>query len=176
MFNERTMTNGAVVRTCRSRAVGGCGDGVGTVGAGGLGGGDAVRGGAGGRHREGAWSCTGSGSTTRARDVARSATFRPTPDAAQAEIEDMAAEAFESFLADVRGLGPLHRHTPEQRKEIGAAIREFREYAAKATPERHEQDLFLGRFTSFPGKRESITLWKRMRCPLWIPAFAGMTN
>ena len=43
----------------------------------------------------------------------------------------MAAEAFESFLSNARGLGPLHRHTPEQRKEIGAAIREFREYAAK---------------------------------------------
>ena len=53
------------------------------------------------------------------------------PDAAPAEIEDMAAEAFESFLREVRGLGPLQRHTPEQRKEIGAAIREFREYAAK---------------------------------------------
>ena len=53
------------------------------------------------------------------------------PDAAQAEIEDMAAEAFESFLTDTRGLGPLQSHTPEQRKEIGAAIREFREYAAK---------------------------------------------
>ena len=53
------------------------------------------------------------------------------PDAAPAEIEDMAAEAFESFLSNARGLGPLHCHTPEQRKEIGAAIREFREYAAK---------------------------------------------
>ena len=53
------------------------------------------------------------------------------PDAAPAEIEDMAAEAFESFLTDARRLGPLQRHTPEQRKEIGAAIREFREYAAK---------------------------------------------
>ena len=53
------------------------------------------------------------------------------PDAAPAEIEDMAAEAFESFLTDVRGLGPTHSPTPEQRKEIGAAIREFREYAAK---------------------------------------------
>ena len=53
------------------------------------------------------------------------------PDAAPSEIEDMAAEAFESFLREVRGLGPLQRHTPEQRKEIGASIREFREYAAK---------------------------------------------
>ena len=53
------------------------------------------------------------------------------PDAAPTEIEDMAAEAFESFLREVRGLSPLHRPTPEQRKETGAAIREFREYAAK---------------------------------------------
>ena len=53
------------------------------------------------------------------------------PDAAPSEIEDMAAEAFESFLSDARGLGPMHRHTPEQRREIGASIREFREYAAK---------------------------------------------
>ena len=53
------------------------------------------------------------------------------PDAAPSEIEDMAAAAFESFLREVRGLGPLQRHTPEQRKEIGAAIREFREYAAQ---------------------------------------------
>ena len=53
------------------------------------------------------------------------------PDAAPAEIEDMAAEAFESFLTDARRLGPLQRHSPEQRKEIGAAIREFRDYAAK---------------------------------------------
>ncbi|MDE2718805.1 MAG: hypothetical protein OXI33_17570 [Chloroflexota bacterium] len=53
------------------------------------------------------------------------------PDASPSEIEDMAAEAFESFLTDVRGLGPLHQPTSEQRKEIGASIREFREYAAK---------------------------------------------
>ena len=78
------------------------------------------------------WSYTGSGSMIHARDGARYATFRPTPiPAAPAEIEDMAAEAFESFLREVRGLGPLQRHTPEQRKEIGASIREFREYAAK---------------------------------------------
>ena len=53
------------------------------------------------------------------------------PDASPSEIEDMAAQAFESFLTDVRGLGPLHRPSPEQRKETGASIREFREYAAK---------------------------------------------
>ncbi len=53
------------------------------------------------------------------------------PDAPPSEIEDMAAQAFESFLVEVRGLGPLHHLTLEQRKETGAAIREFREYAAK---------------------------------------------
>ena len=53
------------------------------------------------------------------------------PNAAPSEIEDMAAQAFESFLSDARGLGQLHHPTPEQRKEIGASIREFREYAAK---------------------------------------------
>ena len=53
------------------------------------------------------------------------------PDAAPSEIEDMAAQAFESFLTDVRGLGSLQRHTPQRRKEIGAAVREFREYAAR---------------------------------------------
>ncbi len=53
------------------------------------------------------------------------------PDAQSSEIEDMAAQAFESFLTEVRGLGPLHSPTPAQRKEIGASIREFREYAAK---------------------------------------------
>ena len=53
------------------------------------------------------------------------------PDAPPSEIEDMAAQAFESFLVEVRGLGPLNHHTPEQRKETGASIREFREYAAR---------------------------------------------
>ncbi len=53
------------------------------------------------------------------------------PDASPSEIEDMAAQAFESFLLEVRGLEPLHHLTPEQRKEIGAGIREFREYAAR---------------------------------------------
>lgn len=43
----------------------------------------------------------------------------------------MAARAFESFLSDARCLPPIGKHTPEQRKEIVAAIREFRQYAAK---------------------------------------------
>ena len=45
----------------------------------------------------------------------------------------MAAQAFESFLTDVRGLGPLQRHTPQRRKEIGAAVREFREVRGQAS-------------------------------------------
>ena len=53
------------------------------------------------------------------------------PDAAPAEIEDMAAEAFESFLTRRAWAGAASPPTSEQRKEIGASIREFREYAAK---------------------------------------------
>lgn len=53
------------------------------------------------------------------------------PDASPTEIEDMAAQGFENFLSDVRGLPPISEYTPEQRKEIGVAIREFHEYAAK---------------------------------------------
>lgn len=53
------------------------------------------------------------------------------PDASPSEIEDMAARAFESFLSNARQLPPIGKHTPEQRKEVGAAVREFREYAAR---------------------------------------------
>ena len=72
------------------------------------------------------------------------------PDAAPAEIEDMAAEAFESFLTDARGLGPLHQ------PYSGAAQGDRRCHSGvpgvrgQAPPERDEQDLFLGRFKSFP--------------------------
>ena len=53
------------------------------------------------------------------------------PHASPSEIEDTAARAFESFLNDARHLPPIGNHTPQQRKEIGAAIRDFRNYAAK---------------------------------------------
>ena len=53
------------------------------------------------------------------------------PSTAQAHIEDMAAQAFESWLLEVKLKGKINKPTPKQRKEVGKAIREFREYAAK---------------------------------------------
>ena len=53
------------------------------------------------------------------------------PSPAQAHIEDMAAQAFESWLLEVKLKGKINKPTPKQRKEVGKAIREFREYAAK---------------------------------------------
>ena len=49
----------------------------------------------------------------------------------QAHIEDMAAQSFESWLLEVKLKGKVNKPTTEQRKEVGKAIREFREYAAK---------------------------------------------
>ncbi len=51
----------------------------------------------------------------------------------RAQIEDMAANAFESWLIDVRIKANRGKHapSPEERKEVGRAIREFRLYAAK---------------------------------------------
>ncbi len=50
-----------------------------------------------------------------------------------AQIEDMAANAFESWLIDVRMKAARGKHapSPEERKEVGRAIREFRLYAKK---------------------------------------------
>ena len=49
----------------------------------------------------------------------------------QAHIEDLAAQSFESWLLEVKLKGKVNKPTTEQRKEVGKAIREFREYAAK---------------------------------------------
>ena len=49
----------------------------------------------------------------------------------QSHIEDMAAQAFENWLTEIKTKGKVNKPTPEQRKEVGKAIREFREYAAK---------------------------------------------
>ncbi len=53
----------------------------------------------------------------------------------KAQIEDMAANAFESWLLDVRAkaqrLQGKHKPSPEERKEVGIAIRQFRAYAKR---------------------------------------------
>ena len=48
-----------------------------------------------------------------------------------AHVEDMAAQALENFIKECRGLDKKKKPTPEQKKEIGKAIEEFRKYRAK---------------------------------------------
>ena len=48
-----------------------------------------------------------------------------------AHIEDMAAQALEGFIKECRGLDIKKKPTPEQKKEIGKAVEEFRKYRAK---------------------------------------------
>ena len=47
-----------------------------------------------------------------------------------AHIEDMAAQALEGFIKECRGLDIKKKPTPEQKKEIGKAVEEFRKYRA----------------------------------------------
>ena len=49
----------------------------------------------------------------------------------QSHIEDMAAQSFENWLLEIKLKGKARKPTTEQRKEVGKAIREFREYASK---------------------------------------------
>lgn len=49
----------------------------------------------------------------------------------KAQIEDMAASAFENWLEEIRTDGKKRPPTVSERKEIGKALREFRKYAAK---------------------------------------------
>ena len=48
-----------------------------------------------------------------------------------AHVEDMAAQALENFIKECRGFDKKKKPTPEQKKEIGKAIEEFRKYRAK---------------------------------------------
>lgn len=49
----------------------------------------------------------------------------------QAHIEDMAAHALEGWLAEIRASKRKRKPTPEQRKEIGRVLDEFRQYASR---------------------------------------------
>ena len=62
----------------------------------------------------------------------------------QAHIEDMAAQSFESWLLEVRMKGKINKPTPQQRKEVGKAIREFREYAAKRRESTNKKIYYKG--------------------------------
>ena len=62
----------------------------------------------------------------------------------QSHVEDMAAQAFENWLIEVKAKGKLKKPTPEQRKEIGKAIREFREYAEKRRESTNNKRYYKG--------------------------------
>ena len=53
------------------------------------------------------------------------------PDISQAHIEDMAAQALETFLIECRVKDNKKKPTVAERKEIGRQLKEFKEYAAK---------------------------------------------
>ena len=48
-----------------------------------------------------------------------------------AYIEDLAAQALESWLVDIRTDGRKRTPTPEEKKEIGKALNDFRTYALR---------------------------------------------
>ena len=52
-------------------------------------------------------------------------------DTSQAHIEDMAAQALETFLIECRVTDGKKKPTAAQRKDIGKQLKEFREYALK---------------------------------------------
>ena len=49
----------------------------------------------------------------------------------QAHIEDMAAQALERWLIEVRAQGRIRKPTPEQRKEIGRVLEDFRQHSKR---------------------------------------------
>ncbi len=49
----------------------------------------------------------------------------------QAHVEDMMAQAAETFLEDVKARHQKRAPTPEERKEIGKAMNDFRNYALR---------------------------------------------
>jgi len=49
----------------------------------------------------------------------------------KAQVEDMAASAFETWLTEIRSDGKGRAPTAQERKEIGRALEEFRQYALK---------------------------------------------
>ena len=53
------------------------------------------------------------------------------PTISQSHIEDMAAQALETFLIECRVKNSKKKPTATQKKEIGKQLKEFREYALK---------------------------------------------
>ena len=53
------------------------------------------------------------------------------PDIPQSHIEDMAAQSLETWLEEVRVKGKAKAPTPEERKELGNIVRDFKKHARK---------------------------------------------
>jgi hypothetical protein len=66
----------------------------------------------------------------------------------QAQVEDMAANALEHWLTelDERAQRKVGKHTPslEERKQVGAALREFRAHLAKRRESTNERLYYAG--------------------------------
>ena len=62
----------------------------------------------------------------------------------QSHIEDMAAQAFENWLIEIKLKSKVKKPTTEQRKEVGKAIREFREYASKRRQSTNKKIYYKG--------------------------------
>ena len=62
----------------------------------------------------------------------------------QSHIEDMAAQAFENWLFEVKLKGKVNKPTPSQRREVGKVIREFREYAIKRRDSTNKKIYYKG--------------------------------
>ena len=54
-----------------------------------------------------------------------------TEDMSRAEVEDLAAQSYETFLIECRHKGKKESMTPEDRKEIGRVLKDFKESARK---------------------------------------------
>ena len=52
-------------------------------------------------------------------------------DTSQAQIEDMAAQAFENWITEVRSGERKRAPTPEEKKDIGKALDDFRKHLIK---------------------------------------------
>ena len=62
----------------------------------------------------------------------------------QAQVEDMAASAFEEWLGKIREEGRKRPPTPFEKKQIGHAIEEFRQYAMKRTESTNNKRYYSG--------------------------------
>ena len=62
----------------------------------------------------------------------------------KAHVEDMAAQAFENWLVEIRTDGKKRAPSVPERKEIGKALEEFRQYASKRRQSTNQRIFYDG--------------------------------